>query len=132
MSENQRLAELQKILGFRSQAEFAAALGIKQGSLSDIYRGKNGIGVSAAIKSRLFKDYSINIDWVETGAGSMYVENSGTQKNVNGNNIQAGQVVYGSGEAEYSERREFLALLKKKDEQLDRLITVIEGFAKNN
>ena len=94
MSENQRLAELQKILGFRSQAEFAAALGIKQGSLSDIYRGKNGIGVSAAIKSRLFKDYSINIDWVETGAGSMYVENSGTQKNVNGNNIQADDLLY--------------------------------------
>lgn len=130
MSENQRLKELQKTLGFSSQAKFAAALGIKQGSLSDIYRGKNGIGVSAAIKARLLKDFSINIDWLETGAGSVYVGNAGAQKNVNGDNIQAGQVVYAGGEAEYSERREFLALLKKKDEQLDRLITVIEGFAK--
>lgn len=38
MSENDRLKELQSFLKFRNQSEFATALGIKQGSLSDIYR----------------------------------------------------------------------------------------------
>ncbi|MFJ1431914.1 S24 family peptidase [Capnocytophaga canimorsus] len=71
MTENQRLKYLQKILGFSSQTEFANALGIKQGSLSDIYRKKNGIGVSDSIKMILLKDYSINTDWLETGEGEM-------------------------------------------------------------
>ncbi|WGU68209.1 LexA family transcriptional regulator [Capnocytophaga canimorsus] len=62
---------LQKKLGFSNQTDFATALGIKQGSLSDIYRGKNGIGVSDSIKMTLIKDYSINIEWLETGNGEI-------------------------------------------------------------
>lgn len=70
MSENERLKELQKLLGYSSQKEFAAALGIQQGSLSDIYRAKNGIGVSGAIKMSLSK-MGVAIDWLETGEGPM-------------------------------------------------------------
>ena len=61
MTENQRLKIIQKKLSFNSQAEFAKALGIKQGSLSDIYREKKGVGVSDSIKMRLEKEYSIMI-----------------------------------------------------------------------
>lgn len=71
MTENKRLKELQKILNFSSQEKFAQVLGIKQGSLSDIYRAKGGIGVSSSIKRVLEKEYSINIDWLETGEGEM-------------------------------------------------------------
>lgn len=67
MTSNQRLKEVQKFLNFRTQQEFADALGIKQGSLSDIYRGK--VGVSSAILLTLSKDYSINIEWLKTGEG---------------------------------------------------------------
>lgn len=72
ITSNQRLKEVQKILNFRTQQEFADALGIKQGSLSDIYRGK--VGVSSAILLTLSKDYSINIKWLKTGEGSMLKE----------------------------------------------------------
>ncbi|GJQ07478.1 hypothetical protein CAPN010_16360 [Capnocytophaga cynodegmi] len=72
MTENKRLKVLQKELGFSNQTDFANVLGIKQGSLSDIYREKNGIGVSDSIKMILIKDYSINIDWLKTGKGEMF------------------------------------------------------------
>lgn len=71
MSENERLREVQKFLGFSSQAEFAKIFGMQQGSISDVYRAKNGVGVSSAIKRVLEKDYSINIEWLETGEGEM-------------------------------------------------------------
>lgn len=70
MSANQRLRRLQKVLGYASQQAFADALGIKQGSLSDIYRAKNGIGVSGQIKIALSK-LGVNIDWLDTGEGEM-------------------------------------------------------------
>lgn len=74
MSENERLKEVQKVLGFRSQKEFAEKLNIQQGSLSDIYRGKPGVGVSNSIKRILELEYSINIKWLETGKGEMKKE----------------------------------------------------------
>ena len=69
-SPNERLRMLQKVLGYTSQQAFADALGIKQGSLSDIYRAKNGIGVSGQIKIALSK-HGVNIDWLDTGEGEM-------------------------------------------------------------
>ena len=71
-TENERLKEVQKSLGYTSQQAFAEALGIKQGSLSDVYRAKNGIGVSAKIKIALSK-IGVNIDWLLTGEGPMLV-----------------------------------------------------------
>lgn len=73
MSENQRLKELQKTLNFSSQEKFAKVLGIKQGSLSDIYRMKSGIKVSDSIKRKLETEYSINIKWLESGIGSVFI-----------------------------------------------------------
>lgn len=80
-SENQRLIEVQKKLGFSSQKDFAEALGIKQGSLSDIYREKKGIKVSLSIKKILSKEFSINIKWLETGEGNMFEDSVLETKN---------------------------------------------------
>ena len=74
-SPNERLKTLQKVLGYRSQQAFADALGIKQGSPSDIYRAKNGIGVSGQIKIVLSK-HGVNIDWLDTGEGSMLIDST--------------------------------------------------------
>lgn len=72
MSENKRLKEVQKSLGFKSQKEFAEKLNIQQGSLSDIYREKPGVGVSNSIKRILELEYSINVNWIESGEGDMF------------------------------------------------------------
>lgn len=71
-TENERLRQLMKVLNFSNQTDFAAALGIKQGSLSDVFRGKGGVGVSDSIKRILEKEHSINIDWLETGNGEVF------------------------------------------------------------
>ena len=77
LSENERLKDVQKSLGYTSQQAFAEALGIRQGSLSDIYRAKNGIGVSAKIKIALSK-LGVNIDWLDTGEGPMLLSGQPT------------------------------------------------------
>ena len=82
-TENDRLRIVQRKLNFSSQVEFANVLGIKQGSLSDIYRKKNGVGVSESIKRKLDKDYSINIDWLTTGEGKMLKNETVDKKNGN-------------------------------------------------
>ena len=46
-------------------------LDMKQGSISDIERRKDGVSVSSEIKYRLEKELNINIDWLETGKGDM-------------------------------------------------------------
>lgn len=71
MNANERLKYLQKELGFKSQESFAQALGIKQGTLSGIYNSAKGVGVSGDIKRILEKQYSVNIEWLETGVGDV-------------------------------------------------------------
>jgi len=55
------------ILYFKTQKEFAIALNIKEGSLSDILRGR--VGISNSIKDRLEFRLHVNVDWLETGVG---------------------------------------------------------------
>ncbi|MGF1925436.1 MAG: LexA family transcriptional regulator [Bacteroidia bacterium] len=69
MTENQRLRQLMDLLNFKKQNEFAKALNIKPGSLSDILREKDNMGVSNAIKDRLEFFYGINRNWLTDGVG---------------------------------------------------------------
>jgi DNA-binding XRE family transcriptional regulator len=90
MTENDRLKKIRLFLK-KSQDDFASLLGMKQGSLSDIERGKDGISVSKEVKYRLDKDLNVSIDWLETGKGEMFKPNS--QQNIAQNN--KGVVVQG-------------------------------------
>ncbi|QOR74636.1 helix-turn-helix domain-containing protein [Cruoricaptor ignavus] len=74
MSENQRLKELQKLLQFDNQVEFAKKLGIKQGSLSSIYTGRNR--VSNNIKYKLKTMFNVNMEWFATGFGDPFQDGS--------------------------------------------------------
>lgn len=54
-----------------------------------------------------------------------------TQTNINGTNIHGTKVmVTHPGECDYNERKEYMCLLKQKDEQMNRLINVIEQLTK--
>lgn len=68
MTENQRLKIIRNSLG-KTQTEFGKVFGLKQGSYADIERGK--VRVSGDIKIALEKEFSINIEWLETGEGDM-------------------------------------------------------------
>jgi len=69
MTENQRLKIIMDMLHFKTQNDFALALNIKAGSLSDVLRGKENMGVSNAIKDRLEFLYGVNREWLTTGIG---------------------------------------------------------------
>lgn len=69
MTENQRLKIIMDMLHFKTQKDFAKALNIKAGSVSDVLRGKDGMGVSNAIKDRLEFVYGVNREWLTDGIG---------------------------------------------------------------
>lgn len=69
MTENQRLKTLIDILHFKTQKELADKIKIQQGSLSDIFREKKGMGISNAVKDKLNLILGVNIEWLETGVG---------------------------------------------------------------
>jgi transcriptional regulator with XRE-family HTH domain len=64
MIENERFKIIRKELGF-NQEELANAINIKQGSISDIERGK--VNVSDNIKYKLNKILNVNIEYIEKG-----------------------------------------------------------------
>ncbi len=70
-SANQRLKEFRKDLNL-NQEEMANSLDLKQGSYSDIERGK--VGVSGII-TKLMKLYRINPIWLIEGKGEKIIEN---------------------------------------------------------
>lgn len=70
MTENQRLKIVRKFLKV-TQIDFGASLGLTQAGYSDIERGKNNI--SGKIKILLKKEHNINLNWLVTGEGEMFV-----------------------------------------------------------
>jgi len=70
MNENQRLRNLMDLLKFKTQKDFATALNIQQGSLSDILRER--IKVSNAIKDKLELKFDVNLTWLENGTGEPF------------------------------------------------------------
>ncbi len=70
MTENQRLKIVRKFLN-RTQVDFASSIGLTQAGYSDIERGKNN--VSGKIKILLKREHHVNISWLETGDGEMFL-----------------------------------------------------------
>lgn len=68
-----RLREVRENLGF-SQGEFAEKLEIKQQLLSKYETGR--LDISNTIKVRLHVDFNVSIDWLLTGNGNIFINNS--------------------------------------------------------
>lgn len=70
MGISERLKQIRDYFNL-NQNDFAESLGLKQGSYSDIERGRRK-GLSQAIIEGIAKSYNqINIDWLLTGEGEM-------------------------------------------------------------
>lgn len=67
-TEHANLRNFRKHLGL-TQITFANEVGLKQGSYSDIERGK--VGISAELIKTLILKYQINPIWLYTGKGEM-------------------------------------------------------------
>lgn len=131
MTDFQRLEEIKKILGL-SYNKMADVLEMKNPqSFYDIKAGKCGISYDIAsriqeyFKNNLKQD--INVDWIINESGSMFkvdatatsrdeINQTGTYNNVHGdNNVNADSTI-----------NALIERIKEKDEQISRLITIIE------
>ena len=70
MTENQRLKIVRKFLN-RTQVDFATSIGLTQAGYSDIERGKNN--VSGKVKILLKREHNVNLAWLESGDGEMFL-----------------------------------------------------------
>lgn len=102
-----------------SAAAFAKRIGAKTTqSIYDILSGKTK-SLSQDMLNKIvscFPGYSSA--WLLAGEGSMFIGN--IQRNENGDNFQ------GDGITINKTNEGFISLLQKKDEQIDRLLTIIE------
>jgi transcriptional regulator with XRE-family HTH domain len=71
MTENERLKIIRSHLGLTQRA-FSEGLDIKQGSYSDVERGK--AGVSAVLLKSLIRKFRVNPLWLCEGEGTMFIE----------------------------------------------------------
>lgn len=127
MSDSERIKKLEEFTGL-SLNKLAAAIGIKSPqTFYDIKSGKHGISKDLADRIKA-KYLNINISWLLSGEGEM-ITPSVIQNNQNGDNINGHSV----NVEQKTEIEKFLdtikechELLRKKDEQIDRLLSLLE------
>lgn len=100
-----------------TQQEIANRCHTQQQYVNSLLNGKKSFGKKAA--DLWAETFGLSASWLLTGEGEML---TGTivQNNQNGDNIN------GEGFTVNKAELEFMSLLKKKDEQIDRLLTIIE------
>lgn len=74
-----------------NQGSFADSLGLKQGSLSDIERGKAYPSVDVLIKIKSI--YNVNLDWLISGKGDMFISSIPSIKSIDTPGRQVGKLV---------------------------------------
>jgi len=118
MSENERLKEIRKSLAL-TQREFSEALDIKQGSYSDVERGKAGI--SAVLLKNLIRRFRINPLWLCEGEGDMFIDKpeGRTASSQNINTLYKPKYAHKDSDKESSS--EFLEQVKHLEQQQDNL-----------
>ncbi|MBW9276671.1 helix-turn-helix domain-containing protein [Bacteroides fragilis] len=127
MSDSERIRRLEEYTGL-SLNKLAAVIGIKSPqTFYDIKSGKHGISKDLAERIKA-KYLNINISWLLGGEGEMTTP-SVIQNNENGNNINGHSVKVEQKtdiEKLLDTIKECHELLRKKDEQIDRLLTLLE------
>lgn len=115
---------LERLKGFfkekgLTQEQIASMLGVTQPYVNSLFTGKREFGKQQAKK---FEElFGISEAWLLTRNGEMVID-SVIQNNQNGNNIHGHTVNY-QGE---NSTEKLIAMLQKKDEQIDRLLTLLE------
>lgn len=108
-----------------TQEKVAELLGVSQAYVNSLFTGSKQFGKKQA---RRFEElFGISETWLLTGKGEMVI-GTVVQNNQNGNNIHEDTVNY-QGE---NSTEKLIEMLKKKDEQIDRLLSLLEMKYKQN
>lgn len=102
-----------------TQEQVASMLGVSQAYVNSLLTGNKAFGKKQA--KRFEELFGISQTWLLTGKGDMVVAGV-YQSNQNGNNIHGNTVNY-QGE---NSTEKLIEMLKKKDEQIDRLLSLLE------
>lgn len=102
-----------------TQEKIADILGVTQPYVNSLLSGKRAFGKNQA--QRFEELFGISASWLLTGKGEMILKRV-VQNNQNGNNVLGETVTLN----EENSTEKFIALLQKKDEQIDRLLTLLE------
>jgi len=130
MSENERLKEIRKSLEL-TQREFSDALDIKQGSYSDVERGKAGI--SAVLLKNLIRRFRINPLWLCEGEGGMFIDKPDEVSKLSPNRVSknGGLPLQKSADKNYlNELQEQIEQLEIQQDNLGNLKSIIEFLKK--
>ena len=114
------LKDFFKIKNLKYQ-DIAERLGVSPSYVGTILSGNKAFGKSAAEKWA--EEFGLSAAWLLTGEGEM-TPCSVHQENVNGDNV------HGDGVTINKTDSELIALIKKRDEQIDRLLSIIEHMQK--
>jgi transcriptional regulator with XRE-family HTH domain len=126
---NEKLSDYFKSKGV-TQEQLAEALGVSQAYVNALLCGKKAFGKKAAQKWN--EKYGISASWLLTGEGEM-MSRPVSQYNQNGDNVCGENVAVENGRSS----KDYLAIIKqqaeqlsKSQEQIDRLLTLIERMQK--
>lgn len=100
-----------------TQQKIAERFGVSQQYVASLLNGSNPFGKKVAHKWA--EEFGLSEAWLLTGIGDITTTGV-VQNNQNGDNYQ------GDGMTVHKSDADFLSLLKKKDEQIDRLLAIIE------
>lgn len=136
-TENQNIKLIREALNL-DQITFAKNLGLKQGSYSDIERGR--IGVSTNVKEKLYKLYSVNEKWLLTGTGEMFlkdvenfdlVQESSASYNITPTNLQQTTTIMELQNYNEDELRDLIKELNSKikilEEKVDLFLLLLQS-----
>lgn len=112
MAKNEELTKLLRLIKCKSelnQTEIAAKIGVSKQYLSDVVSGRYDF--TDELRRKLYEQFTyIDNEGNITGNGNVQVGG-------NAHNVNAGQTI-----------DKLVALLEKKDEQIDRLLGIIENL----
>lgn len=100
-----------------TQQNIAERFGVSQQYVASLLNGANPFGKKVA--QRWAAEFGLSESFLLTGEGEVTTVGV-VQNNENGDNFNGEGITVNKGDSDY------LALLKKKDEQIDRLLSIIE------
>lgn len=106
---NERFKELRKALGL-TQSEFGKILGLSTSGVSDIESGRRNVTEQHLIMLSNYKKKIINIEWLRTGDGEMFVKMDREAELM----TWAGSVL---GSVDDSFRKRFVKMLSELDDR---------------